>query len=84
MKQEWEAEKRNFERELQENHEGQSAIISQIEESKTHVAKLERKIKEIEGQHRLVQTELEDCMVDKKIKLKELSDQRTMKNQDVQ
>jgi predicted nucleic acid-binding Zn-ribbon protein len=54
MKQEWEAEKRNFERELQENHEGQSAIISQIEESKTHVAKMERKIKEIEGQHRLV------------------------------
>lgn len=80
MKQEWETEKRKFERDLQEKHEGYNAIVSQIEESKTHVNKLERKIKDVESQLRHVETALEDCLVDKKIKLKELNDMRAMKN----
>lgn len=84
MKQDWEAEKRKFERDLQEKHEGQNAINLQIEESKTQVNKLERKIKEVEGQHRLVETALEDCLADKKIKLKELSEQRLMNHSNAQ
>lgn len=60
MKQEWEAEKHKIERELQETHEGQNAIIKQIEESKIAVKKLEDSIKESDRQKRLVENELED------------------------
>ena len=74
MKQDWETEKFKYERELLENHEGQNAIIKQIEESKEQVKQLEDKIREFERQKRLVETELEDLKVDKKIKLKTLSD----------
>lgn len=84
MQQEWEGEKRKYERELQETHEGQGAIIQQIEESKAQVQKLDNKAKEFERQKRLVETELEDLQVDKKIKLKELSDQRLSKNHNAQ
>ena len=84
MQHEWEAEKRKYEMELQETHEGQNAIIQQIEESKDLVGKLEGKAKDIERQKRLVETELEDLKVDKKIKLKELSDQRMSKNLNAQ
>ena len=48
MKQDWQAEKAKYERELQATHEGHKAILGQIDESKKAVARLESKIKEIE------------------------------------
>ena len=48
MKQEWQAEKAKYERELQATHEGHKAILGQIDESKKAVSRLESKIKEIE------------------------------------
>ena len=48
LEDQWQAEKQGYERELHEKHEGYNAIISQIEDSKDKVFRLEGKVSDLE------------------------------------
>ena len=74
LEKEWQEEKKAFQSEEQEETEGQNAILRQIEDSKEKYKKLTQRHAELDKSVKREQTYSEDLLIDKKIKLKELSD----------
>ncbi len=81
MQREWEDERDKYERELQESHDGHQAIIDKIDTSKESVYKIQNKIKEVERNKVMVDTEIEGLREDKQIKLNQLRNKRASESQ---